>query len=194
VALIRDDTEAPPPNPGLVAASTLGAGIASGLVGGMLMLLILGAAAELDSEMTAKAGVETGVVTVPNAITSFTFNTGLEQFNDGYTWATYPGVGLLLVAALCFGTLGVALVAGVLGRNPDPLGGAFIGGLYGILIQLIVLTWIVDGMQDVDTLHSAAPAWSWWVAHIAVGVAVGVLGSALLRRASRRGDLMGAEV
>lgn len=84
--------------------------------------------------------------------------------------------------------------AAVLGRYPDSLGGAFIGVLYGILLQLVVLTWIVDGMQDVDTLHSAAPAWSWWVAHLVFGFVVGIVGSAVLRRASRRGDLMSAEV
>ena len=101
---------------------------------------------------------------------------------------------LLLIAALGFATVGAALIAAVLGRYPDLPGGAFIGVLYGILLQLVVLTWIVDGMQDVDTLHSAAPGWSWWVAHIVFGLVVGIVGSAVLRRASRHGDLVAAEV
>lgn len=185
MALIREFDDSPS-RPGVTAGAAISAGALAGLIGGLAMLVILATAAGVADEPTAKAGVDTGVATVPNAITSFTFGTGLEQFNDGYTWATYPGVALHLLAAVGLGIAGAALIALVLGRDPDVAAGVLIALLYALALQLVFLGGIVDGMQDVDTVHSAAPDWSWWAGHVAYGIALGSVGTLVIRRIGRR--------
>ena len=185
MALIRGfDDE--PARPAVAAGAAITAGSVAGLAAGVAMLATVATAASLASDPTAKPGVDTGVATVPNAITSFTFGTGLEQWNDGYTWATYPGIALHLFAAIGLGIAGAGAIAALLGRDPELPGGLLVGALYGVALQVVVLGGFVDGLQDVDTVHTAAPAWSWWAGHVIYGLVLGALSTLVIRRIGRR--------
>ena len=77
--------------------------------------------------------------------------------------------------------MGVALLTSILGRRPNPAGAVVLGAAYGIAVEAILINGIVN-TQKIQTLYSAAPHWSWWVAHGIFGIALGLLSSMLLRR------------
>jgi hypothetical protein len=83
--------------------------------------------------------------------------------------------------SLILGILGVALLVAILGRRPNPAAAVALGVAYGIAVDAIVIDVIVN-TQKIQTLYSAAPHWSWWVAHGIFGITLGLLASLLLRR------------
>lgn len=186
MALSRD-TDAASASAGKAGGSTLAAGAIAGLAGGAVLLATVMTVAQLAGEPTAKPGVQSDIATVPNAVTSFVFDTGIEQFNSGYSWATYPGVALVLLAGAGLGVLGVALIGALAGLRPPPPVAALMGLVYGLLLHVVLLNGVVDGLQDTDIVSGAAPAWSWWLGHALYGALTGLLGGALLRRLAGRG-------
>lgn len=170
--------------PTLAAGATVAAGVTAGAAASTVMLVVLAVAAASERTATAVADVETSLVTVPNAITNFVFDTGVEQFHQDYSWPTFPGVGLFLAAGVMCALVGAVAIAGLLGPRPDWAAAAFFGLLFGVFLQVVVLGLVVDGLQDTNVLHSAAPGWAWWVGHLMFGLTTAVIAAAVLRRAT----------
>jgi hypothetical protein len=55
------------------------------------------------------------------------------------------------------------------------------GAAYGIAVDAILLLGIIN-TQKIQTLYSASPHWSWWIGHGIFGVALGLVGTVLLKR------------
>jgi hypothetical protein len=185
MALVRDTGE-PPFGPWPTASASVAAAMVAGVVGGVVALAVLAIAGSSADASTAVRGIDTSLVTVPNAVTNFVFDTGVDQFHEGYSWPTYPGVALFLIAGFAFASVECALIAGVLGPRPDWGAAVFFGLLFGIFLQTIVLDAVIDGMQDVNVLHSAAPVWGWWAANGLFGLTVALSAAAVIRRAAPR--------
>jgi apolipoprotein N-acyltransferase len=83
--------------------------------------------------------------------------------------------------SVILGILGVALLTSILGRRPSPAAAVLVGVAYGIAVDAILINWIVN-TQKIQTLYSATPHWSWWVAHAIFGITLGLFSSVLLRR------------
>lgn len=191
MALLQD-TSAPPPTFGAVAGPAVAGGSLAGFAGAVGLLAVTMTAAEVASQPTAKAGLETDAGTVPNAVTSFTFATGIEQWNGGYTWATYPGIAIVLITGAGLGIAGVLAITAVLGRRPSLGAAAVTGAIYGAFLHLVLLSGVIDGLQDLNGVHTAAPGWSWWLGNVAFGAFVGLAGGALLRFSRRAGEVAGS--
>ena len=56
-----------------------------------------------------------------------------------------------------------------------------LGAAYGIAVDAILIDAIVN-TQKIQTLYSAAPHWSWWVAHGIFGITLGLLSTVLLEQ------------
>ena len=158
------------------------------------MLALLMTAGALADDPTAKSGVDSSAVTLPNAVAQFVFSTGGDQFDSDYRWLTYPGIALHLAAAVALGALGCAIIATLLGRRTGTLPAVGVGIAYGALVQVVVLFAFVGGLQDVDTVKTSVPIWSWWAAHILYGALLGATGAPLMRAGARRTDALSAAV
>lgn len=192
MALVRDFDDRPPAADTRAMAAPFGAGAIAGLVAGIPMLALLTASGELASHPTVKPGVDSGLVTMPNAVAQFTFSTGIDQFGEGYRWLTYPGIGLHLIAATLLGAAGAALIATVLGRRPRTLPTVVAGVAYGTLLQIVLLLGLVDLVQDADTVETSVPIWAWWAGHVLYGALLGAIGAPLMRRAADSADALAA--
>lgn len=53
-----------------------------------------------------------------------------------------------------------------------------LGVAYGLVVEVLV----VNRVQTVDTLYTATPQWSWWVAHGIFGATLGMLTAVLIKR------------
>ena len=45
------------------------------------------------------------------------------------------------------------------------------GMAYGLVLEVVVVNLIVNQIQDLNTLYTSTPEWSWWVAHAMFGAA-----------------------
>lgn len=182
---VADGVSAPasgaqPPTPIAGGFAAFGLGAAVGLVAGVAMLAWQMALGGLAEEPTALPGIATGVGSMPNSIIAFFF--GVENFGSGYRYSTYPGVAVHLGLASFFGALGLLAIWAVAGSRPGRLMALALGVVYGLLLEAVVLNLLVNQVQEVDTVYTATPEWSWWAAHALYGAVLGLLGATWLRR------------
>ena len=152
------------------------AGIAAGLMYAAWQMLV----AAIAQEPTAVPTIHQTLWTPPEGIWSVVF--GVHHFHGSFHFVpVFGGIVAHLGNALVFGTLGVVLLAALLGRRPSYPAAVAFGVAYAIAVDAILLLGIIN-TQKIQTLYSAAPHWSWWIGHGIFGVTLGLLGSALLRR------------
>jgi len=136
--------------------------------------------AAIAQNPTAVPGIHQTLWTPPEGIWSVAF--GVHHFHGSFhVIPVFGGIVGHLGNSLIVGIMGVALVAAILGRRPNPVAAVVIGPAYGIAVEAILVNSIVN-TQKVQTLYSSTPHWSWWVGHGIFGVTLGLLSSVLLRR------------
>jgi hypothetical protein len=156
-------------------------GALAGLAAGFVMGNVLSGIAEIASEPTAVAGIDSSSWTPPTAITSLLF--GVDAFHgDFHVLSIAFGIAAQLALAAGLGVLGVAFIAVTQGERPGALGGAIQGLAYALFVQVLLLNLVVNAIQERHTLYEALPQWGWWVASAAYGATLGVVASALFRR------------
>ncbi len=152
------------------------AGIAAGLMYATWQVVV----AAIAQDPTAVPGIHQTLWTPPEGIWSVVF--GVHHFHGSFHFIpVLGGVVAHLGNSLILGILGVALLTSLLGRRPNTAAAIVLGVAYGIAVDAILINGIVN-TQKIQTLYSAAPHWSWWVAHGIFGITLGLLGSMLLRR------------
>jgi hypothetical protein len=152
------------------------AGIAAGLLYAGWQVVV----AAIAQEPTAVPGIHQTLWTPPEGIWSVVF--GVHHFHGSFhVIPVLGGVVAHMANSLILGILGVFLLTLILGRRPNPAAAAVLGAAYGIAVNAILIDAILK-TQKIQTLYSAAPHWSWWVAHVIFGVTLGLLSSVLLRR------------
>ncbi len=85
------------------------------------------------------------------------------------------------------GVAGTAALVWVLGYRPGPVGAALCGFAYGLFLEVVVMNIVVTSIQDPDVVYRAAPEWTWWVAHGAYGIGLGLVGALMLQRRGEGG-------
>lgn len=166
---------------GLAIPALARIGAIAGLAGGMVMAMwqmVVGAAAQ---QPTAVPGIDTSFWTAITAIPSVPF--GMDWFHGGFELGAVA-VGLMghMMNSMMLGAVGVGLLAMVLGSRPGIAKAIALGMMFGLLLEVVVVNLIVNRIQAVDTLYTATPQWSWWVAHAMFGAVVGLVAASLLRR------------
>ncbi|MDE3133377.1 MAG: hypothetical protein KGL15_04865 [Acidobacteriota bacterium] len=162
-------------------------GAIAGMAGGMMMAMwqmIVGAIAK---EPTAVPGIHSTFWTPVEGIWSVIF--GVHHFHGD--WHTIPVLGGMaghMMNSMILGIMGVALIAWLLGRRPNPMAAIMLAVGYGIVVNAILIVGIINHAQKIETLYRSTPAWSWWVAHAIFGMTLGILGALLLRREQRSAD------
>jgi hypothetical protein len=164
-----------------VAATTiLQVGALAGIAAGLMYAAWQVVVAAIAQEPTAVAGIHQTLWTPPEAIWSVVF--GVHHFHGSFHFVPVLGGIVAHVGnSLILGILGVALMTAILGRRPNTAAAVALGVAYGIAVDAILINGIVN-TQKIQTLYSAAPHWSWWIAHGIFGITLGLLGSMLLRR------------
>ena len=164
-----------------VATTTiLRVGALAGIAGGLMYAAWQVVVAAIAQEPTAVPGIHQTLWTPPQAIWSVVF--GVHHFHGSFHLIPVLGGVVAHVGnSMILGILGVALLIAILGRRPNPAAAVVLGAAYGIAVDAILINGIVN-TQKIQTLYSATPHWSWWVAHGIFGITLGLLGSVLLRR------------
>ncbi len=154
------------------------AGIAAGLMYAAWQVVV----AAIAQHPTAVPGIHQTLWTPPEGIWSVVF--GVHHFHGSFHFVPVLG-GIVghMGNSLILGILGVALLTLILGRRPNPAAAVLLGAAYGIAVNAILIDAILN-TQKIQTLYSAAPHWSWWVAHGIFGITLGLLSSVLLRRSN----------
>jgi hypothetical protein len=70
----------------------------------------------------------------------------------------------------------------LLSRRPNAIAAIAFGIAFGLVLEVVIVNLVVNQIQDVNTLYTSTPEWSWWVAHGLFGATLGLVGSKLLRR------------
>src|SRR3954470_19905008 len=166
----------------VAATKVVQVGVLAGLASGFIMAAWQMVVAAIAQNPTAVQGIHQTLWTPPEGIWSVAF--GVHHFHGSFHFIpVFGGIVGHMGNSLIVGIMGVALLTAVLGRRPNPVAAAVIGSAYGIAVQAIVISWIIN-TQKIQTLYSSTPHWSWWVGHAIFGVTLGVLNSVLLRRNS----------
>src|SRR3954464_8913897 len=156
------------------------AGALAAIAAGFIMAAWQMVIAAIAQNPTAVPGIHQTLWTPPEGIWSVAF--GVHHFHGSFhVIPVFGGIVGHLGNSLIVGIMGVALVAAILGRRPNPVAAVVIGPAYGIAVEAILVNSIVN-TQKVQTLYSSTPHWSWWIGHGIFGVTLGLLGSVLLRR------------
>jgi hypothetical protein len=164
----------------VVTTTILQVGALAGVAAGLMYAAWQVVVAAIAQDPTAVPGIHQTLWTPPQGIWSVAF--GVRHFHGSFHFIpVFGGVVAHLGNSLLLGILGVALLVAILGRRPNPAGAIVLGAAYGIAVDAILINGIVN-TQKIQTLYSAAPHWSWWVAHGIFGITLGWLSSLLLRR------------
>jgi hypothetical protein len=173
-----------------LGATVLTAGLIAGAIAGMMMAMWQMVVGLLADEPTAVEGISSSFWTAVTAIPSVPF--GLDWFSEDFDfWPVVLGIGGHMMNSMMIGILGVALLAALLGRRPSPVAAIMQGVLFGLLMEVIIVHLIVNPIQDVNTLYTSTPEWSWWASHAVFGMTLGLVGSLLLRRSSQGAAVRG---
>src|SRR4051794_30020361 len=158
------------------------AGIAAGLTYATWQVVV----AAIAQDPTAVPGIHQTLWTPPQGIWSVAF--GVHHFHGSFHFIpVFGGIVGHLGNSLILGILGVALLILILGRRPNPAAAIVLGAAYGIAVDAILINGIVN-TQKIQTLYSAAPHWSWWVAHGIFGMTLGLLSSVLLTNNAKHAE------
>jgi hypothetical protein len=168
----------------LAAPGLLRIGAIAGLAGGATMAMWQMVVGAIAQDPTAVAGIHTSFWTAVTSIPSVVF--GQSWFHGSFEFgAVFVGLMGHMMNSIVLGTLGVTLAIALFGRRLTAARAVGFGMLFGLVLEVVVVNLIVNQVQDVNTLYTSTPEWSWWVAHAMFGATVGLVGSTLLRR--RRG-------
>jgi len=156
-------------------------GAIAGIAGGMMMAMwqmIVGAIAK---DPTAVPGIHTTFWTPVEGIWSVIF--GVHRFHGDFHFVPVVG-GVMghMMNSMILGIMGTALIVTLLGRRPNIAAAIMLAVAYGIAIEAILVNWIINGSQKIETLYYSTPRWSWWVAHAIFGMTLGTVGALLLHR------------
>jgi hypothetical protein len=169
------------------AGSTVRIGLIAGAVAGMMMAMWQMVVGALADEPTAVEGVTSSFWTAVTSIPSVLF--GIDWFHEDFEFgAVALGLGGHMMNAMMLGIVGVALLIAVQGHRPSPLAAVMQGVMLGLILEVVIVHLIVNPIQDVNTLYTSTPEWSWWVSHAIFGMTLGLLGSLLLRRRGAGGQ------
>src|SRR3954467_766249 len=164
----------------VAATKVLEVGAVAGMASGFIMAAWQMVVAAVARNPTAVPGIHQTLWTPPQGIWSVVF--GVHHFHGSFHFIpVFGGIVAHMGNSLILGILGVALLIAILGRRPNPAAAIVLGAAYGIAVDAIVINGIVN-TQKIQTLYSATPHWSWWVAHGIFGITLGLLSSVLLRR------------
>ena len=126
-------------------------------------------------------GIDSSFWTAVTSIPSVLF--GIQWFHGSFEfWAVFLGLMGHMMNSAILGVVGIALATSLLGRRPSPVAAVAFGMTFGLVLEVVVVNLIVNQIQDVNTLYTSTPEWSWWVAHAMFGAILGLVGSTLLRR------------
>ena len=169
-----------PRRAGVATTTIVQVGALAGIAAGLLYAAWQVVVAAIAQDPTAVPGIHQTLWTPPEGIWSVVF--GVHHFHGSFHFIpVLGGIVAHLGNSLILGILGVALLTAILGRRPNSAAAVVLGAAYGIAVDAIVINGIVN-TQKIQTLYSATPHWSWWVAHGIFGITLGLLGSVLLSR------------
>jgi hypothetical protein len=158
----------------------LRAGAIAAIAAGFIMAAWQMVVAAIAQNPTAVHGIHQTLWTPPEGIWSVVF--GVHHFHGSFHFIpVFGGIVGHMGNSLILGIVGVALLTAILGRRPNPVAAVVLGAAYGIAVEAILINWIIN-TQQIQTLYSSTPHWSWWVGHGIFGVTLGLLGSVLLTR------------
>lgn len=161
-------------------------GLIGGAVAGMAMAMWMMGIAAAATTQTAVPGIVSSVWTPVTAITSFIFDVDAfhGSFDDGVLSILF-GITAHMGMSMMLGVLGVALITAVQGMRPTVVGAVMQGAFFGVVLEVVILNLIVNNIQDVNTVYTSAPEWSWWIGHGIFGMMLGGVAALLLRREPR---------
>src|SRR5919201_4812415 len=172
------------PQASVATTEVLRAAALAAIAAGFIMAAWQMVVAAIAQNPTAVHGIHQTLWTPPEGIWSVVF--GVHHFHGSFHFIpVFGGIVAHVGNSLILGILGVALLIAILGRRPNPAAAIVLGAAYGIAVDAILINGIVN-TQKIQTLYSAAPHWSWWVAHGIFGITLGLLSSVLLRRNNAR--------
>jgi hypothetical protein len=164
----------------VAATKVVQVGALAGMASGFIMAAWQMVVAAIAQNPTAVHGIHQTLWTPPEGIWSVVF--GVRHFHGSFHFIpVFGGIVGHMGNSLILGIMGVALLTAILDRRPNPVAAAAIGAAYGIAVEAILINWIVN-TQNIQTLYSSTPHWSWWVGHAIFGATLGLLSSVLLRR------------
>lgn len=165
------------------AGSVVPVGLIAGAVGGMMMAMWQMIVGAIATEPTAVPGIDSSFWTTVTSIPSVLF--GEQWFHGGFEfWAVFLGLMGHMMNSMMLGVIGVGILTAVQGRRPNPIGAIMQGVMFGLVLELVIVNLIVNQIQDVNTLYTSTPEWSWWVAHGIFGMTLGAVAAGLLRQRS----------
>ena len=164
-----------------VAATTiLQVGALAAIAAGFIMAAWQMVVAAIAQNTTAVPGIHQTLWTPPEGIWSVVF--GVHHFHGSFQFIpVFGGIVGHMGNSLIVGLVGVVALTAILGRRPNPVAAVALGAAYGIAVQAILISWIIN-TQKIQTLYSSTPHWSWWVGHGIFGMTLGLLAGVLLRR------------
>ena len=157
------------------------AGAIAGLAGGMVMAMWQMVVGAIAQDPTAVPGVQTSFWTAVTSIPSVIF--GQSWFHGSFDFgAVFLGLMGHMMNSMVLGVVGVGLATVLLSNRPSVAKAMAFGMMFGLLLEVVVVNLVVNPIQDVNTLYTSTPEWSWFVAHAMFGATVGLVGATLLRR------------
>jgi len=172
-----------PDRTGLTASRLARTGAIAGLAGGMMMAMWQMIVGVIAQNPTAVPGIQTSFWTAVTSIPSVIF--GQSWFHGSFElWAVFLGLMGHMMNSMILGTVGVGLATTLLGKRPSIAGAMAFGMMFGLLLEVVIVNLVVNQVQDVNTLYTSTPEWSWWAAHAMFGGIVGLVAATLLRRRS----------
>ena len=167
-----------------VTTKILQVGALAAIAAGFIMAAWQMVVAAIAQNSTTVPGIQQTLWTPPEAIWSVVF--GVHHFHGSFHFIpVFGGIVGHMGNSLIVGLAGVVVLTAILGSRPNPVAAVALGAAYGIAVQAILISWIIN-TQKIQTLYSSTPHWSWWVGHGIFGVTLGLLGSVLLRRNNAR--------
>ena len=164
-----------------IGGALLRAGAISGVAAGMVMAIWQMVVGAIAQEPTAAPGIDSSFWTTVTSIPSVLF--GMQWFHGSFEfWAVFLGlIGHLLNSAI-LGVVGITLAMSLLSRRPNAIAAIAFGIAFGLVLEVVIVNLVVNQIQDVNTLYTSTPEWSWWVAHVLFGATLGLVGWKLARR------------
>ena len=155
-------------------------GALAAIAAGFIMAAWQMVVAAIAQGTTAVPGIHQTLWTPPEGIWSVVF--GVHHFHGSFHFIpVFGGIVGHMGNSLIVGFVGVVALTAILGRRPNPVAAVALGAAYGIAVQAILISWIIN-TQKIQTLYSSTPHWSWWVGHGIFGMTLGLLAGVLLRR------------
>jgi hypothetical protein len=168
----------------VAATKVIRVGALAAIVGGIVMAVWQMVVAAIAQQPTAVPGIHQTLWTPPEGIWSVVF--GVHHFHGDFHFIpVFGGIAGHMMNSLVLGLVGVVLLTAILGRQPHPAAAVILGIGYGIAVQAILISAIIN-TQKIQTLYSSTPHWSWFVGHGIFGLTLGMLTSVLLRKGQRK--------